>query len=267
MIRVLTIVPLLVSLSVLSGSCILSSNVDDFEFELPEKSFHFDTGQVSPPAVTTIQCTASPDSCAAVSDDLHCNTSNLCEVTNPLVLPTIPCSSHADCTVLGENFSCETGVGACMATVSFELSNSVNLADEVPELETIGQSSFTSVHFKYIRMFVEENTFSVDTPLIEFYIAPPSVATLWVAGANGPELDPEVEKIGSVPVISASTSGHSVDVNLYEGGEAALTGYCRNPADPFQLFVYAEMTFHAGEPIPQGALTLKVDAAAIVSLN
>lgn len=274
MIRLFSFVPVVFSLvmaGVLGGGCIISSDVDDFEIKLPDKSFHFDTGQVTPPSVIVMPqaCVASPaDSCAAISDDLFCNGDGDCEVVDPTVLPDIPCDADVDCSDLfGESFSCNQSDGACQATVGFELSTPVNLADEVPELQDLGSSQFTTVRFSYVRMLVQENTFSVATPTVELYIAPEAVASLFVPDSDPPELDASVHPVGVIDPIAAATYGQTVDVQLDANGDAALTEYCRTPTVTFKFFVYAEMTFRAGDPIPQGALTLVVDAAATVGLN
>jgi len=273
MIRLFSLVPIVTALvfsGTLFGGCIISDDVDDFEIKLPAKSFHLDTGQVSPPTVLTMSqaCVASPDSCAAISPDLFCNTDGDCEVTDPTVLPTIPCGLDSDCSeVLGETFTCNQADAACQTTVGFELSTPVNLAEEVPELQDVGSSQFTTVRFSYVRMLVQENTFSIATPQVDLYIAPETVATLWVPDSDPPTIDSDVWVVGVVDSIAASTSGHTVDVDLDPGGDAALTEYCRTPSVTFKFFVYAEMTFRAGDPIPQGALTLRIDSAAIVGLN
>jgi len=274
MIRLFSIVPtltLLIFSSGLLGGCIISSDVDDFEIKLPDKSFHFDTGQVSPPTVLIMPqaCVSSPqDTCATVSADLFCNSDGDCEVVDPTVLPDIPCSVDVDCSDLfGEGFTCNQTDAACQATVGFELSTPVNLADEVPELQDVGSSQFTKVRFSYVRMIVEENTFTLPTPEVELFIAPETVATLWVPNSDPPAIDPDVWPVGVVDSIAAATSGHTVEVVLDPTGDAALTEYCRTPSVTFKFFVYSEMTFRAGDPIPEGALTLRIDAAAVVGLN
>ncbi len=274
MIRLFSLVPAVTALlfsSSLLGGCIIDSSVDDFEIKLPAKSFHIDTAQINYPTVITMTqaCVASPaDSCAAISDDLFCNSNGDCEVTEPTVLPDIPCANDTECSDLfGEQFSCNQTDGACQATIGFELSTPVNLADEVPELSDLGSSQFTRVRFSYVRMQVEENTFSIPTPEVELYIAQEAVATLWVPDSDPPEMDSGVRPVGVVDSIPASTSGHTVDVQLDPVGDAALTEYCRTPEVTFKFFVYSEVTLRAGDPIPQGALTLSIDSAAIVSLN
>jgi hypothetical protein len=80
-------------------------------------------------------------------------------------------------------------------------------------------------------------------------------------------LDPEVEQVGTVPPIPVGSVGQTLDVDLRPAGEDALTEYCRNPEQPFNLFVYGQYELRGGDPIPQGALTLTVNARAVVGLN
>jgi hypothetical protein len=260
---------LFVSLSLLNmGGCLLDDDIDDFSFALPEKTFSFDTGAYEPPAQTEITCQPSPDSCAQLSADLQCGSGGTCEIVEPNEVPSIPCDASNDpCPSFGEEFSCNEAAGVCQVTIPFELVTTTNLSDEVPELETVGTSDFTTVKFNYIRMYVQENSLSIATPPVEFFVAPDTVGSLWVPGSDPLTMDPQVEKVGTVPSIDPGVSGHTKDVELTPGGEAALTDYCRTPDVPFNLFVYAEITLQGGDPLPQGALTLQVDAEATVGLN
>ncbi len=273
MIRLLTAIPLAFVLAGSGfGSCIISSDVDDFEIRLPEKEFRFDTGSPdsAPPAVIVMSqpCVASPvDSCAAMSEDLFCNEDGDCELVDPTVLPTIPCDDTLQCVeLLGDSASCNQTDGACQFTQEFELHTRVELANEVPELADLGGSSLTTVQFSYVRMLVLENTLTLATPPVSLYIAPDAVASLYLPDSPL-VLDPDVRVVGVIDPIPAATSGQTVDVVLDPDGDAALTEYCRTPEVPFKLFVHAQMTFRAGDPIPQGALTLRIDSAAVVGLN
>jgi hypothetical protein len=250
------------------GGCILDDDIDDFAFALPEKTFSFDTGTYESPTQTDIACQPSPDTCAELSADLRCGAGDTCEIVDPEVVPNVPCEAGNDpCPSFGEEFSCNEAAGVCEVTIPFELHTVTNLSDEVPELEEVGSSEFTTVRFNYIRMDVQENTLSIPTPPVDFYVAPEAVGSLWVPGSNPRTLDPQVEHVGTVPSIEPGISGHWVEVDLAPGGEAALTEYCRTPDVPFNLFVYTEITLQGGDPIPQGTLTLQVDAEAVVGLN
>lgn len=261
--------PLLTVWIVLLGSgCILDPSVNDFTFQLPRKTFSFDTTQHQIPTTTDIPCTPSPDSCTDLSEDLVCGAGGTCDVIDPTHVPRISCSDGNDpCSQLGTEFSCNLGTQTCQVTIPFELVTTTNLADEVPELKTVGSSSFTSVRFDHIRMYVQENTYPVDTPPVDFYVAPASVSSLWVPGSTPPTLDPQATKVGTVPTISAGLSGESVDVETTPAGKAALTDYCRTPEVPFNLFVYAEIALSGGDPVPSGVLTIEVDAQATVGLK
>lgn len=250
------------------GGCLIDDSVNDFQFQLPQKTFSVDTGAFNPPTVTDIPCQPSPDSCLAMSSDLECGTGGFCEVVDPSTVPSIPCTAQDDpCPSLGEQFSCNLAAEVCEVIIPFELVTVTDLANEVPELETVGQSGFTSVRLDYIRMKVLENTFSVPTPPVDLFVAPETVATLYVPGSNPPTLASGVERVGQVPSIPAGVSGQTENVELSPGGNAAITDYCREPSVPFHMFVYSEIVLSGGDPIPEGRLTLQVDSAATVSLN
>lgn len=256
------------SFSLNVGGCLIDDSVTDFTFQLPQKNFSVDTASFTPPTVTTIPCTQSPDSCLDLSPDLSCGTTNYCEVDDPTHVPEIPCTAQDDpCASLGSEFSCDLGSQVCQVTIPFELVTETDLANEVPELETVGSSDFTSVRLDYLRMRVLENTFSVATPPVDVFVAPQTTVTLYVPGSNPPTLSPGVEAVGEVPSIPAGVSGHTEEVALTTGGSAAITGYCRTPEIPFNIFVYSEIVLQGGDAVPQGRLVLQVDSAATVSLQ
>lgn len=250
------------------GGCLIDDSVTDFTFKLPQKNFSVDTGAYQPPTETSIPCVASPDSCLELSADLSCGTGGYCQVDDPAYVPEIPCSAGDDpCPSLGSEFSCDLTSQLCQARVSFELVSVTDLANEVPELETVGSYNFTTVRLDYIHMRVLENTFSVATPPVDVFVAPETTVTLYVSGSSPPTLSPGVEAVGRVPSIPAGVSGHIEEVQLTAGGSAAITNYCRTPQIPFNLFVASEIVVQGGDPIPQGKLVLQVDSAATVSLD
>ena len=259
---------LISGLALALGSCILDSNIDDFTFELPEKTFEVDTDQIEVPTQTSIPCVPDPDSCAQLSPDLVCGAGDVCEVLDPDVIPAIPCDAQDDpCAELGPEFSCDLGAGSCVGEFYFSLMAPVNLSSEVPELQTIGQAPLVSVEFDHVSMRVEENSLTVATPEIVFYLSPQTVSSLWVAQTDPPQLSPGVVKMGTLPPIPASTWGMTEDVVLDAQGNATLTQYCREPSVPFNMFAGTVMTLRAGDPVPSGRIRLVVDAAATASLH
>jgi hypothetical protein len=266
--RLLTIVGCLVLAAVLPAwNCIVGNDVTDFTFKLPEKTFTVDTATIAVPTQTTIPCQPSPDTCAGLSPDLECGVASVCQLKTPDTIPALPCSATDDpCSQLGPQFTCDLGAGSCMGAFSFELKAPVNLSTEVPELQSVGQAPLVKVSFDYVRLRVEENTLTVDTPPIVFYLSPQSVSTLWVAESNPPQLSEGIVIMGSLPAIQAATWGMTVDVALDPTGNATLTSYCKQPSVPFNMFAGTTIELHAGDLIPQGRITLVVDAAAQASL-
>jgi hypothetical protein len=250
------------------GSCILDPSIDDFTFELPEKTFQVDTDQIQVPTRTTLECVPDPDSCAQLSPDLVCGAGNVCEVLDPEEIPAIPCDAEDDpCPALGPEFSCDLGAGSCMGKFYFSLMSPVNLSSEVPELQTIGQAPLVSVEFDHVSMRVEENSLSVPTPEIRFYLSPQTVSSLWVAQTNPPQLSPGIVPMGTLPPVAANTWGMTVPVALDAQGNATLTEYCRQPSVPFNMFAGTVIELHAGDPVPSGKIKLVVDSAATASLH
>lgn len=189
-------------------------------------------------------------------------------MADPDYIPEIPCDAQDDpCSSFGSEFSCNLSSQVCQVRVTFELVTLTDLANEVPELETVGSYNFTTVRLDYIRMKVLENTFSVPTPPVDVFVAPETTVALFVTGSDPPTLSPGVEAVGTVPSIPAGVSGHSEEVVLTAGGNAAITRFCRSPEIPFNIFVFSEVVVQGGDPLPQGRLMLQVDSAATVSLD
>lgn len=249
--------------------CLLDSDVDDFTFQLPEKTYQIDTAEIELPARTAIACSAAVDPCPDISADLQCNQSaGLCELKDSTRVPSVACSETDDpCAEIGDEFTCDLEAGTCRASFAFELVSAVHLSDEVPELETVGNTGLASVRFEYVRMKVVENTLTMPTPPVEIFVAPQAVATLYEAGSNPPRLNAGVVQVGTMPSIAAATSGMSVDVETTAAGDSALTAFCREPAEPFNFLTLTVIELAAGQPLPQGAVTLEVDAVAVASLD
>ena len=72
--------------------------------------------------------------------------------------------------------------------------------------------------------------------------------------------------MGSLDTIPASRTGY-YDVNLSPDGQASLTSFVQHPDVPFYLFVAGTMLFEGGDPVPSGALTVKVHSRATASIN
>lgn len=206
----------------------ISSNVDDFNFRLPEKSFTVDSGQFGLSwngALPSIEC------------------------------PANPCPD-------GEAFFCDAG--QCAAKVEYALqSEIVRLKDEVEELAVVGSQDHVTVKFKYIQMEVTANTLNFPLPPLQLYVAPQTATSLF---DDQGQLRTDVELVGTLPSIPAQGIG-VYDLVLSEGGQEALTRYCQRPDVPFYFFIYGSAVFSAGDPVPAGALTVRIHSMATASIN
>jgi hypothetical protein len=75
------------------------------------------------------------------------------------------------------------------------------------------------------------------------------------------ELHEDAELIGDLNTINAGDTG-LYDINLASEGKQILTEYVSHPDIPFYFFVAGSVIFQGGDPVPSGALTLKVHSMA-----
>ncbi len=220
---------LLLSLPLMLVSCnFISSDVDDFNFHLPQKTFTVDTAQFglswSGP-LPSIEC------------------------------PANPCPD-------GAAFFCDAG--HCAARVEYALqSEIVRLKDEVEELAVVGSQDQVTVKFKYIQMEVTANTLNFPLPPLQLYVAPQTATSLF---DDQGQLRSDVELIGTLPSIPVHGVG-VYDLALTAGGQEALTRYCQRPDVPFYFFVYGAVQFSAGDPVPAGAITVRIHSMATASIQ
>ena len=206
----------------------ISTDVDDFNFHLPEKEFTVDSEQFGmnwEGDFPTVEC------------------------------PANPCPD-------GEAFFCDAGTCAAKAEYTLQASI-VRLKDEVEELAVVGAQDQVTVKFKYIQMEVVSNTLNYQMPPLQLYVAPQTATTLF--DQNG-DMRADVELIGTLEAIPAGATG-IYDINLTSGGEAALTRYCQRPDVPFYFFIYGSTVFGAGDPVPQGAITVRIHSMATASIQ
>jgi len=206
----------------------LSTDVDDFNFRLPEKEFTVDSAQFG--------------------------------MTWEGNLPTIECPANP-CPD-GEAFFCDAGT--CAAKAEYTLQSAiVRLKDEVEELAVVGAQDQVTVKFKYIQMEVVSNTLSFQMPPLQLYVAPQTVTSLFDTDGA---VRADVDLIGSLQAIPAGATG-IYDIDLTQNGEALLTAYCQRPDVPFYFFIYGATVFGAGDAVPAGALTVRIHSMATASIQ
>jgi hypothetical protein len=238
---------LVAALALAGGSAcsLFGSDLLSWDFDLPEKAFTLDTGNFVPAAIKQLQPATMPT--------IDC--------------PTIDCCtglSATDCATFG--FACQAD--ACVAVPKVELSNPVNLSQEVPELQQVASNipSFAHVTLKRLYLAKYSNTLNYDTPETELWLCPEAATSVEDTDQGGAPL---CSKLGTLAPIAKGTScsaGCTADVQLTASGGQAFETFVKNFRQTFKIFVVATSQFEPGDPIPSGQFTATVTGTVTASM-
>jgi hypothetical protein len=147
-----------------------------------------------------------------------------------------------------------------VAVPSVELSNTFNLANEVPELQQVASNvpSFAHVTLKRLYLSSYSNTLNDDTPEIELYLGPESATSVDSLDQSG---QPVCKKLGTLAPITKGTScsqSCTVDVVLTADGAAVFETFVKNFRQTFKFFARATSQFEPGDPVPSGQFTASI---------
>src|SRR5512139_2687592 len=154
--------------ALVSGCGLISSDVTNFNLDLPDKKFSIDT----------MSWMVDPQMAMAALD--------------------VPCSAPSQCMAAAEAACAMDCSGTCNAAMRCEINMDVglhtpiNLLTEKPELQQINDKSFLEVEIDDVTYLVEVNTLNVATPEIGVHVAPMSVMD---------PKDPMAKKIGIIPPV------------------------------------------------------------------
>jgi hypothetical protein len=152
-----------------TGCGLISSDITRLSFELPTKTYHFDTSTWQLPATGTV--------------------------------PSVACTTDADCCAPGSTSCATTGLVCdgtmCALHKTVAVTETMTLGQEVPQLH--GAQSLADVFISQIR-YAAVSTLNVALPPVTIYLAP--------NGVTDPS-DPSAKKFGTVPSTPAhaNTSG------------------------------------------------------------
>jgi hypothetical protein len=221
------------------GCGLISSDITKVTFDLPMKSYHFDTSGLNIPAGNTQEIPCGPTQ--LVMD--CCNP--------PAPLPAPDCSSPTT------NITCATnaqGNDVCTAEVTVTQTASMNLGSEVPKLSSA--TSLANLSISRIAYTVTNNTLNVDLPPMVIYLAP--------NGITDPN-DPNAKRFGTVPTIPAGTTP-SGTVSLEPNAAATFSSFTQSLSTPFNFIITTTVEVPSGTPIPSGAIDVGVTGTLSASL-
>jgi hypothetical protein len=212
-----------------TGGCgLISSDVTETPFELPPKTYSFDSSMFMVPAALSIEI---PCGAGQIVTDC-CN-------------PSPPAPDCGTTTVTCEPNTAGTNV--CTAQVTVSQSTTTNLAQEAPKLA--GLTGYLNIKIKRISYQVPTNTLTVDLPDVDLYMA--SSAT-----------DPNPMKFGTLPGIPAgmTTAG---DVRLETNAGQVFSMYTQNISAPFTFITSTTLKVSTA---PTGKIDMTISGTLAASL-
>ena len=224
------------SLLTLGSGCgwLISSDVTETDYVLPNKSYSFDASTFGVPS--------------ALSQDVPCGTGQIVMdcCAPPVPLPAPDC--QANMVTCDQN---ENGMNVCMAQVTVAQATPINLGQEIPALS--GVTGVLNIKIKEITYVVTANTLTIDLPDVILFAAP--------QGVTDPS-DPSAQKFGTLPAISAMSTPAG-KVILEPNAAQVLNTYTKNIQSPFTIIAGATVKVsHA----PAGKIDMTIGGTIAASL-
>jgi hypothetical protein len=217
-----------------TGCGLISSDVTDFDLNLPDKSFSIDTSswqidQTKAQLLLNTSCAAAPSVCntaAQMACDMNC--SGTCNASQ-----------------------------RCELQLDVSLYKTIDLVMEKPELKSINDQPVIKVTIDSVNYEVVTNTLNVATPDLKLYVAPTSVMD---------PKSPDASEIGIIPSVEAGTTVPEMPVAFNETGKMKLISVMSTYKTPFNVIVGATLDVAAGQMIPSGKLDAVVRIRAHAGL-
>jgi hypothetical protein len=221
----------------LTGACgLISSDITAIQFDLPARSYSFDTSQTG----WNLPATTLP--AVACSDGTICCTA--------ATAAGIPCTQVI----------CDGTSGTCAFTATVELPpQPIDLKSEVAALSSYSSQSVIDVTIKQITYDVTRNTLNVALPPVELFVAPQGTTSA---------SDPNAKKFGTVPSTPAGAIIIGGKVTPDPAGQQAFVGFAHNFGMPFVFLARTTVVVPGGTPTPSGGvdITIKGRLSAKASL-
>lgn len=224
---------LLPALVAFVGCNLISPAATTVKFDLPPKTFTVDASDGSmvklpPGGVPAVACSKASDCCTSMGMSIDCTTYAM---------------------------SCEAM--ACVLSDKVQVAQSINLAMEVPQLQSLGTQKVADVTLSSITYQVTSNTLNVDLPATEIWVAPDGVTTVSTADAK---------KLGVIPMIPKGTTPTMTVVFVPEYKEI-FAAYAVAYQRPFNVIGVTTVKVKAGQAAPSGKMEIVLTGQAEASLK
>lgn len=216
--------------AVVSGGCgLLDSDITSVKFDLPVKSYTFDTAQAGgtfPTAsLPSISCSTAAECCTAA-----------------MAAPTLDCG-----TVI-----CDAVTSTCAVTANIETpppQQTIDLKMEVSALSGFSSQSVLDVTINKITYDIPANSLNIDLPSVELFVADQGATNTAHASAR---------RFGTVPPITAGATLTGGAVALDPQGQEAFKEHAHKFGTPFVFMARTTVVVAGGTPVPMGAITLTI---------
>lgn len=218
-------------LTVVLGCGLISSDIATVSFDLPPKTYSFDTSQAGWKGATSSAFAT---------------------------VPAIPCAADADCcapAIAAAGIDCSTLIcdaptQACAFAVTVESPpQTIDLKQEAPELSSFGNQSVLDISVSKLSYDVNQNTLNVDLPPVDLFLAPQGTTST---------ADPAAVRFATVPAIAHGVTLTGGDIPLEPAATTAFENIGMHFGTPFVFLARTRVVVPGGTPAPMGALTLTV---------
>ena len=220
------------------GGCSAINNLGTLTFDLPAKSFSFDTassGWKAPPSTfPSVTCGTSGQQ---VADCCH----------PPAPAPTPDCAGTTP-------LVCEGAV--CVLEFPVSVSQTIDLKMEVPALSNLSGQTLAQIGISQITYMIV-STLNVELPPLEVYVADQGVTA---------SKDASAKKFGTIPATPAGAT-RSGNMVLDPNGQAAFSRYASSFSTPFTILAQTTMIVPPGSPVPAGKVDVTVGGKVTAKPN
>lgn len=219
-----------------TGCGLISSDVTNFNLDLPSKEFSVD----------------------AASWDISDQDAQALLATDCSGAPAVCNSAAQTACAMNCSGACNAQTSTCDLTLGISLYQNVDLLNEKPELQSINDEPVIKVVIDSVTWQVTANTLNTETPTMTLYVAPMSVMD---------PSSPDAKEIGTIRAVAPGelTDG-AQDIAFTPNGKADLVSAMSTFKTPFNVIVGSSITVSAGDEFPQGRLDAIVNIRAHAGL-
>jgi len=215
-----------------TGCGLISSDLATVSFDLPPKTYTFDTSQGD--------WKGSMSSAFAMVPAIPCTTDADC--CSPLVA-----AQGIDCTT---TLVCDAPSGACAFAVDVQSPpQMIDLKNEGQLPSSLSSQSVLDITVSKLTYDVSQNSLNLDLPPIDLFLGPQGTTKV---------TDPNVTRFATVPAIPHGATVTNGNIPVEPAANSVFENIGMHLGTPFVFLAKTRVVVPGGTPAPMGALTLTV---------